>query len=127
MASTITLTRDEYELLLDYGYDRKTDQTLLRELQRRIDYENDIKRYALYIRWFEVGGQPPSRIDIQENNGWPPTQQFLLRQDRPISREDVDVVLRNQATNPVSTTVTADERGIVGWAELEVWDFNLNV
>lgn len=123
----VTLTRVEYELLLDFAYSRRTDPTELRNLQKRIDTENDIKRYLLNIRWYEVGGKPPSRIEIKENDGWPPRQEFILRQDRPIAREDVDQVLRDRAANAVSPTVTRDERGVVGWTELEAWDFNLNV
>ncbi len=124
---SVSLSRAEYEVLLDFAYQRRTDVVELRALQKRLDASNDIKRYLLNIRWYEVGGQPPSRIEIKENDGWPPRQEFILRQDRPIAREDVDLLLREKARNPVSTTVTRDERGVVGWTELDVWAFNLNV
>ncbi len=127
MSTPVTLSREEYELLLDYAFDRRTGLADLRALQKRIDLANDIRRYLLNIRWMEVGGKPPSRIEIKDAGGWPPSQEFILRQDRPVSRQDVDLVLREQAKNPVSVTVTRDERGVVGWTELDVWDFNLNV
>lgn len=124
---SVSLSRSEYEVLLDFAFGRRTDVAELRALQKRLDLANDIKRYLLNIRWYEIGGQPPSRIDIRENDGWPPRQEFILRQDRPIARQDVDQVLRTQAQNPVTPTVTRDERGVVGWTELDVWDFNANV
>lgn len=127
MSTTVTLSYDEYSMLLDFAYGRRSGLSDLRALQKRIDDKNSIKRYLLNIRWMEIGGVPPSRIELKDAGGWPPQQEFILRQDRPISRNDVDIVLGKQATNPVSVTVTSDERGIVGWTELEVWDFNANV
>ena len=125
--ATVTLARDEYERLLDFAYGRRTGTTELRDLQRRIDTANDIKRYLLNIRWYEFGGKPPSRIELKEQGTWPPTQETILRLDRPISRLDVDEVLRSKAKSPVDVTVTKDERGIVGWTELAAWNFDLNV
>lgn len=119
----ISMSLDQYNALLDFAYGRRTSSAERRELQRVIDAANDVKRYFLYIRWMERGGSPPSRIEI--GNGWPPTQSFKLRMDRPITPQDVDSVLYKQAKNPVYTTVTADENGVVGWTELDAWDFNL--
>ena len=120
----ISMSQDQYELLLDYAYGRKTADDNLSSLQRSIDAANGVKRFFLYIRWMETGGQPPSPIQI--GLGWPPTQEFKLRMNRAISRSDVDDILRTQAVRPVYVTVTNDERGAVGWTELDVWDFYLN-
>lgn len=127
MTTTITMSFEEYSLLLDHAFSRRTDATELKDLQKRIDRENSVKRYLLNIRWYEIGGAPPTRIEIKNNNGWPPTQTAVLKQDRPIAREDVDTFLLGNAKNPVGVTLTKDENGIVGWTELDVWDFNLNV
>lgn len=119
---TISMSRDQYEALLDFAYQRRDDAEVLTELQRKIDDANSVRRYFLYIRWMERGGSPPSRIEI--GKGWPPTQQFALCLDRPITPEDVTDVLNKQARTPVYVTVTNDEDGVVGWTELEQWDFN---
>jgi hypothetical protein len=117
------MSLDQYNALLDFAYGRRTSSAERRELQRVIDAANGVKRYFLYIRWMERGGSPPSRIEI--GAGWPPTQSFKLRMDRPITRQDVDDVLSKQARNSVYPTVTNDELGNVGWTELDVWDFNI--
>lgn len=129
MSNPVTMSFEQYNLLLDFAYGRNTKVADLRDLQAKIDRANRIKRYFLNIRWYERGGSAPSRIELRDLGSWPPTQDYLLRQDRPITRDDVDQVLRNIAKNPVldAVTVTADVRGIVGWTELESWDFNLNV
>lgn len=127
MSSPVTLTFEQYELLLDFAYGRNTQQSDLRDLQVRIDRTNSIKRYFLNIRWYETGGSPPSRIELKDAGSWPATQEFMLRQNRPITRDDVDSTLLANAKKPVGTTVTADVRGVVGWTELSEWSFDLNV
>ena len=121
----ITIQRDQYDALLDYANGVRTDKDGLSALQKQIDAANGIRRFFLLVRWMERGGSAPSRIDI--GKGWPPTQTFALRLDRPITRTDVDYVLQTQAKNPVYPTVTLDELGVVGWTELDLWDFNTNV
>jgi hypothetical protein len=119
----ISMSRDQYEALLDYAYQRRSDAEGLLAIQRAVDDANTVRRYRLYIRWMETGGGPPSRISI--GAGWPPSQQFLLTLDRPIELADVQLVLDTQARKPVYVTVTKDTRGVVGWTELESWDFNM--
>lgn len=121
---TISMARDQYELLLEYAYGRKAADDVLSDLQRKVDAANNVRRYSLNIRWMESGGSPPSRIEI--GRGWPTNQTFLLKMDRAIARADVDDVLRTHATRPVYVTVTKDENGVVGWTELDDWDFYTN-
>lgn len=121
----ISISRDQYEALLDFAFGRRTARDELVDLQKSIDTANAVKRFILLIRWMERGGKAPSRIEI--GKGWPPTQTFTLQLDRPITRSDVDDVLRTQAKNAVYPTVTNDELGEVGWTELDSWDFNANV
>jgi hypothetical protein len=120
----ISMSRDQYELLLQYAEGTRTSDTVLTDLKKKIDTANGVKRFFLLIRWMESGGAPPTRIEI--GLGWPPTQQFELRMDRAISRDDVDIVLRTQATRPVSPVVTTDPGGTLGWTELDAWDFDTN-
>lgn len=119
--ANVSIARDQYDLLLEYAYGRIVPDTVLADLQRKIDAANSIRRYALCIRWMETGGSAPTLIAI--GNGWPKSQQFLLKMDRAIAREDVDAILRTQATRPVYVTVTADSNGVLGWTELEEWAF----
>lgn len=77
-----------------------------------IDQANGIRRYYLSIRWQNVGGRPPPVAEIMN---WPQDQSFLLELDRPIARADVDQVLAQKASNPVSVMVTPDRAGRVGW------------
>jgi hypothetical protein len=121
----ISISRDKYEALLDFAFDRRTDRDELVALQKSIDTANGVRRFLLVIRWMERGGKTPSRIEI--GKGWPPTQTFTLQLDRPISRTDVDNVLSTQAKNAVYPTVTNDELGEVGWTELDLWSFEDNV
>ncbi len=118
------MSRDQYELLLQYATGTRTADSVLDALKKKIDTANSVKRFFLFIRWMESGGAPPTRIEI--GNGWPPTQQFELHMDRAISRDDVDTVLRTQAIRPVSPVVTTDPGGTLGWTELDVWDFDTN-
>lgn len=120
----VTMTRAQYEsLLAAAGGDTQVN---VASLQAQIDTDNNIKRYLLNIRWQDVGGQPPTRIEIADGTGWPPEMTYKLIQDRPISREDVDTVLATRATSPVDPAVTRDPRGIVGWTLLDDYDFIIN-
>lgn len=124
MATNVTLSRNQYESLLAAA---NGDTTVdVSSLQKTVDAVNGIRRYFLYIRWQDLGGEKPTRIEIANGTGWPPEMTFQLTLDRPISREDVDQVLATQATNPVDPTVTSDPQGIVGWTLLDDWDFNAN-
>jgi len=118
----ISMSRDQYEALLAFAAGERTDEEELADLQRRIDAANSVRRYYLNIRWMERGGSAPSRISLGQE--WPPTQTYLLKMDRPIERADVDTVLETQAQSPVYVTVTDDTNGVVGWTELDQWDFN---
>jgi hypothetical protein len=117
----VTLTRAQYEsLVLAAEGDTTIDVALLK---KTVDRANSITRYVLNIRWQDVGGTPPTRIEIANGTGWPAEQTFKLVLDRAISREDVDDVLETQATSPVDPAVTRDPDGIVGWTLLDDYDF----
>jgi hypothetical protein len=110
----ISISRAIYDALMTAAL--AGDTTEVRRLRGVIDELNSIRRYSLYIRWQNVGGTRPSRIEVAK--GWPALETFLLELERPISRADVDEVLRTQATNPADVHVTPDRNGIVGWSIL---------
>jgi hypothetical protein len=124
MAADVTLTRNQYESLLSAALGNT--EVDVAALQRSVDASNSIVRYILNVRWQDLGGQPPSRIEIADGTGWPPEQTYKLTLDRPISREDVDAILETQATNPVDPAVTRDPNGLVGWTVLDDYDFIAN-
>lgn len=115
----ITLTRSQYDALLAAA--TLGDAAAAAALRRTIDEANGITRYFLYIRWQDVGGKPPPRIEL--GKGWPPEQTYQLELERPIARADVDDVLRNNATSPATVMVTPDRRGVLGWTMIEDYDF----
>lgn len=115
----ITLTREQYDTLCALA--KTADPSAALTLQRAIDSENGIRRFFLYVRWQNVGGRPPPRIEL--GKGWPSDQTATVELERPISREDVDTILRTQATNPASVMVTPDRFGVVGWTLLEDHQF----
>jgi hypothetical protein len=117
--TTITMTRPQYDALLAAA--KVGDPVAAAQLQKLIDAGNGIIRYLLQIRWQDVGGKPPPRIEL--GKGWPPDQTFLLQLERRISRADVDDVLRTNASNPVSVMVTPDPLGVVGWTLIDDYDF----
>jgi hypothetical protein len=115
----VTLTRTQYETLLAAA--RLGNPQAAAQLQQTIDAANGITRYFLYVRWQNVGGAPPPRIEL--GKGWPPDQTYQLEMERRIARLDVDEVLRANAINPVSIMVTPDREGVVGWTLIDDYDF----
>jgi hypothetical protein len=114
----VTITSEQYSALRE-----AISSNDLEEAERIlgiIDRDNGIVRYSLYIRWQNVGGNPRP---VNQFLDWPPAEQFLLQLDRPIARADVDEVLRTQANNPASVLVTPDVNGVVGWTEIESYNF----
>lgn len=116
---TVSITRPQYDALMTAALAGNT--TEVSRLRDIIDKANSIKRYYLSIRWQDVGGRPPPRIEL--GRGWPSDQTFLLELDRPIARSDVDAVLTQQATNPTSVMVTPDRAGNVGWTLIDDYTF----
>ncbi len=114
----ITITRPQYDALLALA--TAQDAAAADTLRRAIDAANSIRRYVLNIRWLNLGGEPPARVSIQN---WPPSQTYRLEMERPITREDVESVFANSATNPIEAMVTPDPAGNVGWTLVDAYDF----
>lgn len=117
--ANITMTRAQYDALIAAAH---TGQTVeVDRLRDLIDEANGITRYQLWIRWQDVGGRPPPRIEL--GKGWPENQTYFLELERKITRLDIDDVLRNNAKNPVSVMVTPDVNATVGWTLIDDYDF----
>ena len=115
----LSITRSQYEALLATA--SLASPQVADQLRLEIDAANGITRYFLYIRWQDVGGKAPPRIEL--GKGWPPAQTYKLELERRIARLDVDEVLRNNAVNPVSIMVTPDRQGVLGWTLIDDYDF----
>jgi hypothetical protein len=115
----ITMSRSEYDALIEAGI--TTDNEEIYRLRNSIDAANGITRYVINMRWQELGGTAPARINLAQ--GWPPQQVYRLELERRIERADVDTVLTQVATNPVDVQVTSDPRASVGWYNLDDYDF----
>lgn len=115
----VTMTRSQYEALL--GLADSIFSVDVRKLRDAIDAANGVVRYQVLVRWQDVGGKYPPRIDL--GLGWPQQLSGKLELERPISKEDVLDFLASRANNPVSVMVTTDEDGVVGWTELDEFDF----
>jgi hypothetical protein len=118
---SITLTPPEYDALLALAF--RADPREGHALRARIDKANGVRRYTLFVRWQDLGVQPPRTIEL--GKGWPPEQSFLIELTRPITPEDVEGVLTAQAVDPVGVQVTPDRHGVVGWTQLEAYDWNI--
>jgi hypothetical protein len=116
---TVQMTREQYETLLVAA--TAGDPAVVAVLQPIVDAANGITRYVLHVRWQNVGGTVPSRIEL--GRGWPVEQTYVLRLERRIERADVDTVLAQNATNPASTMVTPDPAGEVGWTYIDSYTF----
>lgn len=116
---TITMLRSEYESLLSLAQQASRTGTLT--LRASIDTANGIERFPLQIRWKDVGGRPPARLDMFQ--GWPAQETAFLELERPVTRNDVDALLRTRAVNPAVVMVTPDPDGIVGWTFLDDYTF----
>ena len=124
MATPVTMTRSQYDsLILAAEGDSLINVGLIKDA---VDKANGISRYLLHVRWYEQGGDAPTRIEIADGVEWPSQLSFKLVQNRPISREDVDVVLETQATNPLDPMVSRDPLAIVGWTLLDDYSFVAN-
>lgn len=118
---TVSMSRTKYEDLVALAL--LADPSSGRSLRAAIDTENGIRRYALQLRWKDIGGKPPRNVEL--GKGWPQEMTRLLELDRPITRRDVDDVLRQVAVNPAATMVTPDPLGIVGWTYIDDYNFEI--
>ena len=118
---TVSISDPLYEALRTAALAGNVSES--RRLCALVDSSNSISRYYLYVRWQDVGGTRPTRIELGNGTSWPSNQTYLIEMTRPITSQDVDEVL-TQAVNPVDVHVTPDAQGRVGWTLLEDYDFS---
>src|SRR5690606_3220697 len=127
MPFPISLDQECYEALVALAREGTKDKNgqvvperarILEQFLRRIEKENGINRYTVWVQWQEARQPLPPSTQFPET--WPP--QLRARIDlvtRPIARSDVETLLRERAIEPVNVLVTTDPGGIVGWRTLD--------
>lgn len=119
---TITMERSEYDALINAAQaaeDAEVSNLDVLSLRNSIDEANGITRYFLKVRWVNAGDNQRPKL----GQTWPPTLEHDIELERPISRTDVDQVITDQASNPVTILVTRDRRGNVGLTALDDYNF----
>ena len=121
MPFPLQLSQQDYEALIALarkGAASAEEQRQLNDFLRRLETNNGITRYGLWVQWQEQHQPLPPTARFPEK--WPPEMRFYIELvSRPIARADVEAVLKQKARKPVSVLVTRDPGAIVGWTELD--------
>lgn len=118
----MNLTLEQYESLVALARaGGAADSRKLVELNqwfKLIEKQNGLTRDFLLIQWQELSGPVPLVTRFPEV--WPPQLRRAIELvTRPICRADVDAVLKQYASEPLSALVTRDPAGLVGWTSLD--------
>lgn len=117
----LTVTLEEYEALITLARAGATTPEKQRALETWLKYiekRSNIVRSILWVQWQEADTPLPPNTAFPEK--WPPEMRHLIQlMTRPISKLDVEVVLRQKARKPVTVLVTPDPAGVLGWTPLE--------
>lgn len=129
MAFPLSLTQEEYETLVAFARrgtlnnDGSTNQDSALGLDawlRKIEGQNGVNRYAVWVQWQEQDQPLPPTAVFPEK--WPPElRAYMELISRPISRIDVEELLKTRARRPMSVLVTKDPAALVGWTELDAF------
>jgi hypothetical protein len=116
------LTQEQYEALIALarrGVAGDPQRTVdLEQWLRGIERQNGITRHFLMVQWQERGAPLPPGTDFPAV--WPPEMRKSIELvTRPIAKADVDAVLEEHATEPLSVLVTPDPNGLVGWTPVD--------
>ncbi len=126
--ATFTLSQEDYEALISLAQAGAqaldpTSPGKITELDRflkKIEQNNGIVRYSLFIRWQDPTAPLPPGTNFPLT--WPPTLQYFLQFiSRPIALTDVMTVVNARTPNAVNIMVTPDPAGVVGWTQLSAW------
>lgn len=112
----VTMSRARYDALVNAVEAEDLDEAA-RILDLVAEY-NELTTYILWVRWQNVGGEPPP-MQIS-TAAYPPLQRLRLKLERPITREDVETfVQENVQGAPADIHVTPDRAGNIGWSTLD--------
>ncbi len=121
MPFPLQLSQQDYEALIALarkGAVEPDDHRRLDAFLRLLEKNNGITRHALWIQWQEQYQPlpPTARFPVK----WPPELCFFLEfVSIPITRADVETVLKQRARKPTNVLVTKDVGATVGWTALD--------
>lgn len=124
---TFTLDQQQYEALIGLAREGTKDANgqvihekalRLEEFLRSIENNSGITRYLLWVQWQELDEPLPAGTRFPDV--WPPEKRARIEQvTRPISRSDIDQVIKENARKPTSILVTRDPGARYGWMPVE--------
>lgn len=89
----------------------------LNALLGKIDRDNDLTRYYLYVKWQDAAvPRPGPDAPIQD---WPPWRMEWFTAYEPFTRQFVEEFVDRQTSKALYILVTDDPSGDVGWYTLE--------
>jgi len=100
----------------------KNDTDDLNQVLDRVDQENELRRYYLYIKWQDGDVRRPGPDDPIED--WPPWVFDWFTSYEPFTAEWVREYVARRTSNAIYILVTDDPSGEVGWYELEEFSFS---
>lgn len=116
----LTLTEQQYLALVSLARKGVT-QDGKRDLEvflREVDKANGITRHVLLVQWQELNRPLPPSAKFPAQ--WPPEFRATIEQTtRPISRQDVEHIVKGRSNSATSIMVTKDLAGLVGWQTLD--------
>lgn len=117
----LTVTQEEYESLITLARAGATTPDARRQLDtwlKQIEKKNNIVRSILWVQWQEADTPLPPNTAFPEK--WPPEMRYMIQLlTRPVSKLDVEAVLRQKARKAVTVLVSPDPGGVLGWTPLE--------
>jgi hypothetical protein len=118
---TLTLEQEQYEALIALARAGASTPDEARNLDyflQQIETANNIRRYRLWVQWQEADQPLPPTTQFPYK--WPPEMRHYIELlTRPITKEDVQAVLKAKARKPVGVLVTPDVGGVLGWTKPE--------
>lgn len=126
MATTFTLTQEQYEALIALAQ-RGTIQSdgsvnqdrslALDSFLKSIETANGITRSSLWVQWQDPTQPLPPGVLFPQT--WPPNLRYFIQLlTRPICQADVLAVVQQRTPNAMNILVTPDPAALVGWTAL---------
>jgi hypothetical protein len=112
---TVSVKDEDWEALVGAILKEETDD--LNVLLTRVDEENSLTRYYLYIKWQDAGAKRPAPGD--EITDWPPWRFAWFISYTQFTEEFVTDYVDGQTDHALAILVTDDPSGEVGWFTVE--------